>query len=73
MKSGMISPKTKLFIIQKIIFINKSNKSVRVISLLEFRLSSQSAMSFYLLCCWASGGPIISVEFKFVRDKLKLQ
>ena len=28
MKSGMISPKTKLFVIQNIVFINKSDKSV---------------------------------------------
>ena len=38
---------------------------------LEFRLSSRSAMSFYLPCCWASRKPITSVEFKFVARQVE--
>ena len=34
-------------------------------------LSSRSAVSFYLPCCWASRKPITNVEFKFVAKQVK--
>ena len=38
---------------------------------LEFRLSSRSAMPFYLPCYWASRKPITSVEFEFVARRVE--
>ena len=38
---------------------------------LEFMLSSRSAVSFYLPCCWASRKPITTVEFKFVSRQVE--